>query len=450
MVIKMPTTVEQAITRLEHAGYEAYAVGGCVRDSILGRTPNDWDITTSARPEETAAVFSDCRTVETGVKHGTLTVIMDGMPLEITTYRSDGEYADNRHPVQVTFSRRVEDDLSRRDFTVNAMAYHPVRGLVDLYGGRTDLERRTISCVGDPATRFGEDGLRILRAIRFASVLDFEIAPETARAIHECRALLGNIAAERIREEFCKLICGKGAVRILREYSDVIAEFLPELGACVGFAQNSRYHCYDVYEHSLQALSHTQSDDLITRLSILLHDVGKPLCYTEDELGGHFKGHGPVGVELTARIMRRLRFDNSTAESVTQLVEYHDRAIPAEAKSVKRLMCRMSDENILRLMEVQRCDRLAHAPEHAETPSALREIPALMRAIRDADECLSLKTLQIKGDDLIAMGVPRGKEIGVILNALLEQVIDGALPNDRERLLTAAEGMIKISDCEKN
>ena len=336
----------------------------------------------------------------------------------------------------------MEDDLSRRDFTVNAMAYHPVRGLVDLYGGRTDLERRTISCVGDPATRFGEDGLRILRAIRFASVLDFEIAPETARAIHECRALLGNIAAERIREEFCKLICGKGAVRILREYSDVIAEFLPELGACVGFAQNSRYHCYDVYEHSLQALSHTQSDDLITRLSILLHDVGKPLCYTEDELGGHFKGHGPVGVELTARIMRRLRFDNSTAESVTQLVEYHDRAIPAEAKSVKRLMCRMSDENILRLMEVQRCDRLAHAPEHSKPPSALREIPALMRAIRDADECLSLKTLQIKGDDLIAMGVPRGKEIGVILNALLEQVIDGALPNDRERLLTAAKGMI--------
>lgn len=439
MKIAVPQTVMNAIGRLEACGYEAYAVGGCVRDSILGREPNDWDITTSARPEETAAVFSDHRTVETGVKHGTLTVILDGMPLEITTYRSDGEYADNRHPVQVTFSRHIEDDLSRRDFTVNAMAYHPTRGLVDLYGGREALACRIVACVGDPSTRFHEDGLRILRAIRFASVLDFTVEENTAAAIHACRGLLQNIAAERIREELCKLVMGKGAVRILREYSDVVAEFLPELGACVGFAQNSRYHIYDVFEHSLRALEYNDGGDLITRLAILLHDIGKPHTYTEDAQGGHFKGHGAVGTQLTEVLMRRLRFDNATTESVVRLVEFHDRDIPAEPKSVKRLMRQMSDEDILRLMEVKRCDRLAHAPSYSTPAPAIFEIPAIMREIREADECLSLKTLQIKGDDLIALGIPKGKEIGKILNTLLELVIDGALPNDRHALTQHAK-----------
>jgi len=234
MYIELPETVRTAIARLEADGFEAYAVGGCVRDSILGRTPNDWDITTSARPEQTAAVFCDTRTVETGIQHGTLIVILDGMPLEITTYRRDGAYADNRHPESVTFSSRIEDDLCRRDFTVNAMAYHPTRGLVDLYGGQSDLEKGVIACVGDAETRFYEDGLRILRAIRFAAVLDFSIEKKTAAAVRACRELLRNIAAERIREELCKLICGRGAVRILREYIDVISVFLPELARNAG------------------------------------------------------------------------------------------------------------------------------------------------------------------------------------------------------------------------
>ena len=438
MQICMPKTVQTAIQRLEQAGFEAYAVGGCVRDTIIGREPNDWDITTSARPNETAAVFSDCRTVETGVRHGTLTVILDGMPLEITTYRSDGEYADNRHPIEVTFSERVEDDLSRRDFTVNAMAYHPTRGLVDLYGGQADLERRVIACVGEPSVRFHEDGLRILRAIRFAAVLDFEIDPLTARAVHDCKDLLQNIAPERIREEFCKLICGKGAVRILREYIDVIGVFLPELERCVGFAQNTHYHCFDVYEHCLQALGHCRSADVITRLAVLLHDVGKPLCYTEDERGGHFKGHGDIGTELAESIARRLRFDNQSIESLRRLVEYHDRAIPPTPVSVKRLMLRMSDEDVLRLMEVQRCDRLAHAPAYTDLSPALEEIPRLMQAIREADECLSLKKLAVKGDDLMKIGIPAGKRMGEILNLLLDAVIDEKLPNERETLLRAA------------
>lgn len=441
--ITMPAQVETAIERLERAGYRAYAVGGCVRDSILGRVPNDWDITTSARPDETAACFADCRTVETGIEHGTLTVIIDGMPLEITTYRCDGEYLDNRHPVSVCFTDRIEDDLSRRDFTVNAMAYHPTRGLVDLFGGEADLALGRIRCVGDATTRFEEDGLRILRAIRFASVLDFEIENETANAVHTCRNLLSNIAAERIREEFCKLICGVGAVRILREYHDVIAVFLPEIAPCVGFPQNTKYHCYDVYEHILQSLSHTQSDDLATHLAIFLHDIGKPQCHTEDAEGGHFKGHGPVGEGMTADIMRRLRFDRATTDTVVRLVAYHDRELSAEPRLVKRLMQKMSDEDILRLIEVQRCDRLAHAKAYSTPAPVLFEIPRVMREIRAADECLSLRTLQINGEDLISLGVPKGRQIGALLQLLLDDVIDDVLPNDHTALLQAAKEKIK-------
>lgn len=434
----LPSQVGKALEILEKAGFSAYAVGGCVRDVMLGRVPNDWDITTSARPEQMKVCFAEFHTVETGIQHGTLTVIIDGMPLEITTYRNDGEYADNRHPIKVTFSDLVEDDLARRDFTVNAMAYHPQKGIVDLFDGEGDLQNRLIRCVGDAKTRFCEDGLRILRAIRFASVLDFEIDEETSKHIHECKELLSNIAAERIRVELCKLLCGKGAVRILREYADVIAEFLPEIAPCIGFEQNSKYHCYDVYEHTLYALQEA-NDDLVVRLSLLFHDIGKPKCYTEDENGGHFKGHAQISVALTEQIMKRLRFDNATTERVKLLVEIHDRDYQAEPKSVKRLMRLLSDEDILRLMEIKRCDRLAHAPNYCELSKALIEIPRVMQQIREANECLSLKDLAVKGDDLIALGIPKGKEIGRILEALLEKVLDGEVENEKLPLLKAVE-----------
>lgn len=440
MRIELPAVVLRAIERLEQNGHKAYAVGGCVRDQLLGRVPNDWDITTSARPEETAACFSDFRTVETGIRHGTLTVIIDGTPLEITTFRNDGEYADNRHPIQVTFSSRPEDDLSRRDFTVNAMAYHPKKGLLDLFDGQRDLQNRVIACVGDPTTRFSEDGLRILRAIRFASVLEFTLDDATSRAVHAQKELLKNIAAERIREEFCKLLMGKGAVTILRDYSDVIGVFLPEILPSIGFAQNSRYHVFDVYEHGLQALSHTNGD-LITRLALYLHDIGKPSVYTEDEQGGHFKGHGAVSTRMTQEILKRLRFDNETTASVTQLVDYHDRDFPAEERTVKRLMCKMSDENIFRLMEIQRCDRLAHAKEYSEPKPSVWEIPRLVQSIRASNACLSLKTLAVKGGDLALIGIPAGKEMGKLLATLLEKVIDGELPNEKDRLLEYAKNM---------
>lgn len=441
--IQLPASVRFAISRLESAGFEAYAVGGCVRDSLLCREPNDWDITTSARPEQTAACFADLRTIETGIQHGTLTVLVDREPLEITTFRRDGAYADNRHPISVTFSDSLADDLSRRDFTVNAMAYHPTRGLMDPFGGRADLSRAVIACVGDPSTRFHEDGLRILRAIRFSSVLGFSIAPETAEAIHTCKHLLANIAAERIRVEFVKLLCGISAVPILREYSDVIAEFIPELAACFAFDQNCKYHCFDVYEHTLHALEAEQTRDPVTRLAILLHDVGKPLTYTEDSDGGHFKGHGPVGVELSNRILHRLRFDNATIDAVTRLVDYHDRAFPAEERAVKRLMQKLSDRDILRLMEVQRCDRLAHAAPYNIPPRTLTEIPRLMQKIRADGACLSLKTLAVNGGDLIALGMKPGRELGVLLDALLDDVVEGRLPNERDALLEAARKKAK-------
>lgn len=437
--IILPLPVARALSVLEANGYEGYIVGGCVRDSLLGRTPNDWDVTTNATPAEMKACFDGFRVIETGIRHGTLTVILDGMQLEITTYRNDGEYLDNRHPVQVTFSNKIEDDLSRRDFTVNAMAYHPQKGLVDLFDGRRDLQVGIIRCVGDAKTRFEEDGLRILRAIRFASVLDFAIDDDTARAVHACRHLLSGIAAERIREEFCKLICGPGAVRILRDYIDVIAVFLPELNRCVGFEQNTKYHCYDVFEHTLQALELCKGDDLITRLGVLLHDVGKPLCYTEDEQGGHFKGHAPVGVEITREVLTRLRFDNETIRRMELLVEWHDIPLSAEKKRVKRLLQKLSDEDILRLLEIKRCDRLAHAPDFRELPPELAMIPLVIDEIRAEDACLSLRTLAIGGDDLILLGIPKGKQIGQMLQMLLDEVIEERLPNEKNALLQAAK-----------
>lgn len=441
--ITLPTPVARALSVLEACGYEGYAVGGCVRDSLIDRTPNDWDITTNATPEQMKACFRNFRVIETGIRHGTLTVIIDGTQLEITTYRNDGEYLDNRHPVQVTFSEKIEDDLSRRDFTVNAMAYHPKKGLVDLFGGRKDLEARIIRCVGDAQTRFEEDGLRILRAIRFASVLNFEIDEDTAKAIHNCRNLLVGIAAERIREEFCKLICGRGAVRILRDYIDVVAVFLPELDRCVGFEQNTKYHCYDVFEHTLHALELYRGNDLITALGILLHDIGKPLCYTEDEQGGHFKGHAPVGVEITREVLGRLRFDNETVRRMELLIEWHDIPLSAEKKRVKRLMQKLTDADILRLLEIKRCDRLAHAVDYKELPPELAVIPSVMEEIRAEDACLSLRTLAVSGDDLMALGIPRGKQIGEMLQSLLDDVIEERLPNEKNALLQAAKARIK-------
>lgn len=445
----------EAIGRLEARGYEAYAVGGCVRDSLLGRIPNDWDLTTNARPEDVLAVFSDCRTIETGLQHGTVTVLLGGEPLEITTYRRDGAYADNRHPVQVTFSDTVEDDLARRDFTVNAMAYHPARGLVDPFGGQADLHARVIRCVGDPATRFHEDGLRILRAVRFAAVLEFGVDPATDAAVHSCRGLLDNIARERVRTEFDKLLTGAGCVPILRAYADVIAQFLPEITPSVGFRQNSRFHCFDVWEHTLAAIA-AAATDRIVRLTLLFHDLGKPAAYREDERGGHFPGHAKVSEVLARAAMERLRYDRRTTEQVAELVRIHDLPLPTDERGVRRLMMRLPEEDIRRLLEVQRCDRLAHHPDYCELPPEWYALPARMEAIRASGACLSLRTLAVNGRDLMQLGIPPGKEIGQLLQLLLDSVVDGTLPNERGALLARAAAergecpSVAGSECEQN
>lgn len=440
--IRLSPAAGEALRRLEQNGFETYIVGGCVRDSLLGRTPNDWDLTTVARPEQILACFADCRTVETGLRHGTVTVLWQGEPLEITTYRRDGAYADNRHPVQVTFSDTVEDDLARRDFTVNAMAYHPERGLCDPFGGRSDLGARVIRCVGDPVTRFEEDGLRILRAVRFASVLGFGIDPATAEAVCNCCGLLDNIARERVRTEWDKLLTGVGCAEILRNFPGVVAQIFPEVTPCFGFAQNSRYHCFDVWEHTLAALKESEPDHIV-RLALFFHDIGKPEVYREDATGGHFPGHAKVSAALAQSAMERLRYDRNTTERVLALVREHDLPLPTQDRGVRRLMMRFSEEDIERLREIQRCDRLAHHPDFCALPQSWYNLPAAMERIRAENACLSLRNLAVRGNDLMALGIPAGPELGKILQNLFDAVVDGDLPNEREKLLSAAKDLAK-------
>lgn len=441
--IEIPAGAAALLDALERAGAPAYAVGGCVRDSLLGLSPHDWDLCTAARPEQMKAALAGlgCRFLDTGAKHGTVTVLFQGESYEVTTFRVDGPYSDARHPDSVTFSPRLEDDLARRDFTVNAMAYSARRGLTDPFGGENDLREGIIACVGDPAVRFSEDALRILRALRFASVYGFAIDPATARAIHEKKELLAKVAGERVREELCRLLCGKAVLEVLLDYSDVLCVPIPELSPCVGFAQHSRYHCYDVYEHMARSVAACRSHtgDAVTRFALLLHDVGKPRCFTRDERGGHFKGHGEVGFELAGPVLDRLRFDGKTRREILELVRYHDTPPEPTPRSVRRWLARLGQSQTARLLEVARADALAHAAW--TVPSRLEELDAAQALLREALEeaCFSLKDLAVKGDDLLALGIPEGKQVGAVLNALLGEVLDGKTPNERGALMARAQ-----------
>ncbi|MBQ9079512.1 MAG: HD domain-containing protein [Clostridia bacterium] len=441
--MKISPAAERVIGVLRGAGYEAFCVGGCVRDMIMGREPNDFDITTSARPEQTKACFHGFHVIETGLKHGTVTVVIDGEPMEITTYRVDGEYLDNRRPSEVFFTSRLEDDLSRRDFTVNAMAYSRESGVVDVFGGREDIERKIIRAVGEPDRRFCEDGLRILRALRFASVLDFSIDRETAESIHRNRALLRNISAERILVEFVKLVCGKGAARVMGEFVDVVCEIIPEFEPSVGFDQRNPYHIYDVYMHSLRALEAAQGDKYV-KLAVLFHDIGKPGSFSEDERGGHFYGHHALSAELTERALRRLKSDGKTLHTVVKLVNAHDRGLPPTEKSVRRLICSFGEEDTRRLIQVRRADNSALVEWLVEPRLAeLDEIERIVDKIHAEGELPSLKNLAVHGDDIIKLGVSPGKRIGEILNKLLDDVLDGRALNDKQTLLDRAKQYIE-------
>ncbi|MDB7829171.1 CCA tRNA nucleotidyltransferase [Intestinimonas butyriciproducens] len=443
--IMIPHGAQEILETLQFNGYEAYVVGGCVRDSLLGVEPKDWDICTSAIPSRILYSFRDKRVIETGLKHGTVTVVMDDGQYEVTTFRVDGDYSDHRHPDSVNFTESLREDLARRDFTINAMAYSEKTGLVDPFGGAQDLKRKVISCVGNPNDRFSEDALRILRALRFASTYQFDIDNRTSKAIHSKADTLNEIAAERIRVELCKLLSGKGVLCVLMDYSDVIATIIPELRPCIGFEQNNRYHQYTVYNHIAHAVENYKGNDDVVNVALLLHDIGKPLCYTEDERGGHFHGHGVVSHDIAEVVLDRLRFDNKSKADILELVLYHDSVIEPAPRVVKRWLNKIGEVQFLRLMDIRIADILAHAVDTQQ--SRIERHHALVQIeknVIEEEQCFKLKDMNINGKDLIEIGVPEGKRVGMILDALLESVISGYIPNDHDILVWCAKMLILV------
>ena len=434
--VPLPAGVSRALTMLESAGFEAFIVGGCVRDALRGITPKDYDITTSALPEETKSVFRDYRVIETGIQHGTVTVMMDGMPLEITTYRTEGTYSDNRHPDSVSFTTSLREDVARRDFTMNAIAYSPVRGLIDHFGGAEDIRGGIIRCVGDPDTRFREDALRMMRGIRFASALGFAIEENTAAAIRENKERISAVSAERIRVELTKLLCGANVKNVLMDWWDVLGVVIPEILPMHGFDQRTPYHIYDVWEHTAVAVSETPPVTHL-RLSALLHDIGKPPSFFTDEKGvGHFYGHPAVSEKMAEEILARLKYDNVTRRRVVTLVREHDRIIEPTETAVKRALFRLTPEVFFNLLIIKRADNLAQSPNYRDRLATYDRIESMAQDILERNECISVATLAVNGGDLIAIGMKPGKEIGEMLSLLLEQVIRGDLANDRDELLT--------------
>lgn len=442
--MNLPVDVKTILDRLMKSGHDAYVVGGCVRDALLRDLPHDWDICTSAVPEEVERVFADCRVIETGMKHGTVTVVLNAVPYEITTFRIDGDYSDGRHPDSVTFTDRVLDDLSRRDFTINAMAYNNEAGLVDPFGGRKDLERKTIRCVGDPLDRFGEDPLRILRAIRFRSKLGFEIEAMTTAAMYALTPKLQKISAERVREELCKTLMGKHVFDALMGHGSIFVKsgWLPELETCFNFDQNNKWHDFDVYEHIVRSIDAYKGNDPVIRLTMLFHDIGKPACYVEDEKGGHFPGHPLISSLIADRVMQRLKFDNKTRNEVVQLVREHDRIMTGATKrTVLKILNEIGEQQARRLADVRRADIIGASKKNdPERLAAVDKYVALIDEILAEKDCFTLKDLAVNGHDMMALGI-QGTQIGVSLKHLLDLVIFGAVPNEKQRLLKEAESL---------
>lgn len=433
-MIPLPQPICIALAALSAAGFEAYVVGGAVRDMLRGVRAHDWDITTNALPEELCAVFSGYRVVKTGLSHGTVTVWIAQLPIEITTYRIDGAYTDHRHPDTVHFTRDLRQDLARRDFTINAIAYHPQSGLVDPTGGAADLARGLIRCVGDAERRFREDGLRILRALRFSATLCMRLEAQTAAAVHACRALLRNIAAERIHAELSRLLCGDLAAQVLDEYSDVVAVILPELAPMFGFLQHNPHHDRDVWQHTLAVLAHTPRDAAL-RWAALLHDAGKPACFSTDQDGvGHFYGHAKESAALADAILTRLRFDHAAKARIVTLVRYHDAPIPPDERRIKRLLAKHGADTVRDLLLLQRADTCGQPPALRTRLAEYDRAEAVLDDILRREDCFSLRTLAIRGDDLLALGL-RGRAVGEALDACLHAVIDATVPNERGALL---------------
>ena len=436
MILEIPSKVEFIIKKLEEHGYEAYAVGGCVRDSILGRKPNDWDITTSALPLQVKELFH--RTIDTGLQHGTVTVMLEKEGFEVTTYRVDGEYEDGRHPKEVTFTASLEEDLKRRDFTINAMAYHPSRGIVDLFGGVQDLENHIIRCVGNPIERFTEDALRILRAVRFSAQLGFEIEEETTKALQILAENLRFVSAERIQVEMIKLLVSPHPDYLRKAYDAGITKvFFPEWDICMETEQNTPHHGRCVGEHTLLTLQNIRADKVL-RLTMLLHDIGKPVMKTTDENGrDHFKGHPEAGAKMAVEIMRRWKLDNDTIHKVSHLVKWHGYRPPAEIKAVRRAMNKIGKDFFEWYLEVQMADTLSKSTyKFDEKMERLRGVTQCYHEILEKEQCVCLKDLAVTGKDLIAAGMQPGKEIGETLERLLEEVLENPEMNKKEILLS--------------
>ena len=438
MHFEIPKKVEIIINTLEEAGFEAYAVGGCVRDALLGRTPNDWDITTSAKPEQVKVLFH--RTVDTGIAHGTVTVLLEKDGFEVTTYRVDGEYEDGRHPKEVTFTASLEEDLKRRDFTINAMAYNPTKGLVDLFEGQKDLEDKVIRCVGDPLERFTEDALRIMRAVRFSAQLGFSLEENTRKALSVLAPNLKHVSAERIQVELVKLLVSPHPDYLRTAYeAGITKEFLPEFDRCMETPQNTPHHCYSVGEHILHSLLYVQEDKVL-RLTMLLHDIGKPVVRTTDKNGrDHFKMHAPEGEKMAKGILRRLKFDNDTIGKVCRLIRWHDLRPTPEMADVRKAMNVIGEDIFPMWMEVQYADNQAKSDyRRLEKEARQAGVRKSWEVITREEQCVSLKKLAVTGSDLIAAGMKPGKEIGNTLNALLELVLENPEKNTKQTLLACA------------
>ena len=435
--MKIPKQIEEVLEKLEKAGFEAYIVGGCVRDGIMGKTAHDYDITTSAEPCETERVFADCRVVETGIKHGTVTVLYKGMSVEITTFRVDGDYPDGRHPEKVAFSRNLEDDLARRDFTMNAIAYSPRRGIIDIFGGESDIKGRIIRCVGDPEKRFSEDALRVLRALRFSAVLGFDIEENTKSALLLKKETLAKVSKERTFSELKRLLCGENVKSVLLEYREVFAEIIPEIREMFDYDQHSKYHNSTLFEHTARAVEAAPPREEM-RLAMLFHDIGKPACRTTDENGeGHYYGHAAKSAELADKILRELKCDNALRVRVCEIVKYHDIPVELSRKTIKRRLSRLGGELFCDVMEAHIAD------DSAKQEFARARVETARQAIRIAEEiaqekpCLDLKGLAVNGGDLREIMEP-SPVMGEILGKLLAEVVDGVLENEKPALMKRA------------
>lgn len=433
----IPLRIREILERLENAGYSAFAVGGCVRDALMGKTPHDYDVASSALPDETERVFSDCRVVETGIKHGTVTVLYKGLSIEITTFRIDGDYADGRRPDTVTFSKNIEDDLSRRDFTMNGIAYNPKTGIIDPFKGAEDIKSGVIRCIGSPDRRFSEDALRILRALRFSSVLGFKIEESTAKAMAAHRSDLHKVSEERIFSELKQLICGDDIKRVMLEYPRVFCELFPPLADQLGYDQGSKYHDSTLYEHTARAVEAAPPDPA-TRLAMLFHDMGKPYCRTVGEDGEcHYYSHAGKSAELADKLMRMFKCDNALRERVCAAVKYHDIPISTSRRFIKRCLSKHGYEGFLDIINAHIADDSAKAPLARERIPEARECIAVAEEIMAAQPCLTLKDLEISGRDLYGI-VPPSPLMGKLLAQLLGEVLEDALPNEKNALLQRA------------